>query len=219
MTSTSMSSAYMLSESSRGSQVNRGPTNGIGSSDKQPRRSSPPLDYKHNGSYYVATFNKRNIAEVYLKAITEFPVMGVVVSLLGLLKRSQMERVMTLRPTDDYGCYDDPQSFVYRWLQMVMEDTVQVADQWAIAWILEVSSLVLRVANGDERQKWSNEGPIGTNTTTFTIIPATFPVFPGRLVAGETHPKRHVARDSFPGDFPDRLWWGPQCFSQTINAA
>ncbi|GJV84493.1 hypothetical protein Tco_1524391 [Tanacetum coccineum] len=102
-------------------------------------------------SDYVATFNKRNIAEVYLKAITEFPVMGVVVSLLGLLKRSQMERVMTLRPTDDYGCYDDPQSFVYRWLQMVMEDTVQVADQWAIAWILEVSSLVLRVANGDER--------------------------------------------------------------------
>ncbi|GKB93671.1 hypothetical protein Tco_0979808, partial [Tanacetum coccineum] len=34
---------------------------------------------------------------------------GVAVSLLGLLKRSQMERVVTLPPTDDFGYYDDPQ--------------------------------------------------------------------------------------------------------------
>ncbi|GJW43296.1 hypothetical protein Tco_0573978 [Tanacetum coccineum] len=50
MASTSMSSADVLSESSRGSQVNRGPTNGTGSSYKQPRRTGLLSDYKHIGS-------------------------------------------------------------------------------------------------------------------------------------------------------------------------
>ncbi|GKE45708.1 hypothetical protein Tco_1472992, partial [Tanacetum coccineum] len=50
--------------------------------------------------------------------------------------------------------------------------------------------------------------------------------FPGRLVAGETNPGRHVARDKLKGKarqgfVPGRLsratWWGLHCFRQTIK--
>ncbi|GJU27337.1 hypothetical protein Tco_1165958 [Tanacetum coccineum] len=51
MAFTSMSSADVLSESSRGSQVSRGPINNIGSSYNQPCRSGLTWDYKHIESY------------------------------------------------------------------------------------------------------------------------------------------------------------------------
>ncbi|GJY35217.1 reverse transcriptase domain, reverse transcriptase zinc-binding domain protein [Tanacetum coccineum] len=51
-----------------------------------------------------------NLKPTFLNvALDHVPYIRVAVSLSGLLKRSQMERVVTLPPTDDYGYYDDPQ--------------------------------------------------------------------------------------------------------------